>query len=115
MPLNPIDALLLADMRAAALAAQSFVREMALQTFLSSDLHSSAVERKLTVIGEAAGLVSSDIQRRYSHIEWGPIAGLRNKLVHDYFEVDSVLIWQFVMEDLPVLLKDIELIVASET
>ena len=114
MPLSLGDSYLLTYMRSAAIAAQEFVRDLTLQMYLASDLHSSAVERKLIVIGEAAGFVSNDIQRRYSHIPWSLITGLRHKLVHDYAEIDSSRIWLYVDEDLPVLVKDIDLIVEAE-
>jgi uncharacterized protein with HEPN domain len=115
MPLSLDDAELLADMRAAAMAAQAFVSGLTLQAYVSSELHSSAVERKLIVIGEAAGFVSSDLQRRHSHVHWDLITGLRHKPVHDYTDIDGNRIWLVVAEDLPGLLKDIDLIVSSET
>ena len=114
MPLSPIDAVLLDDMRAAALAAQDFVAGLNLDSYQASELHSSAVERKLIVIGEAAGSVSDQIRRRYTHAQWDLITDFRNKLVHDYFDVDHERVWLILDEDLPALLKDIELIVANE-
>ena len=101
-------------MRSATVAAQAFVSDLTLQMYLASDLHASAVERKLIVIGEAAGDLSSDLLRRYSQVRWDLITGIRHKLVHEYFEIDGRRIWQTVTEDLPDLLKNIDLIVASE-
>ena len=114
MPLNSNDSELLRYMRSATIAAQSFVNDLTLQMYLASDLHASAVERKLIVIGEAAGELSSDLIRRYSRVRWDLITGVRHKLVHDYYEIDSRRIWQIVTEDLPDLLNNIDFIVASE-
>jgi uncharacterized protein with HEPN domain len=115
MPLSDVDSRLLAYMTAAAIAAQAFVKELAIENYLASDLHSSAVERKLIIVGEAAGYISSEVQRRYPHVRWDRITGLRHKLVHDYYDIDGNRIWQTVAEDLPALLKDIDLIVLNET
>jgi uncharacterized protein with HEPN domain len=91
MPLSVVDAELLEDMRSAAVAARSFVEGLTLSSYVASDLHASAVERKLIVIGEAAASVSHEVQRRYASIQWDRIMGLRHKLVHEYFDVDSDL------------------------
>jgi uncharacterized protein with HEPN domain len=115
MPLSPLDAVLLDDMRGAALAAQNFVSGLDLDSYRISDLYSSAVERKLIVIGEAAGSVSDEIRRRYSDAQWGDITDFRNKLVHDYFDVDHERVWLILDQDLPALLQVIDLIFADES
>ena len=68
----------------------------------------------MIVIGEAAGGLSSDLLRRYSQVRWDLVTGVRHKLVHDYYEIDGHRIWQIVAEDLPDLLKEIDLIVDGE-
>jgi uncharacterized protein with HEPN domain len=55
----------------------------------------------LQVIGEAARSLSKDFLQRFPDPVWSKAVGLRNILVHHYFEIDSQLIWQVVEQDLP--------------
>ncbi|MHB8463661.1 MAG: HepT-like ribonuclease domain-containing protein [Acidimicrobiales bacterium] len=67
------------------------------------DLYRAAVMRELGVIGEAAAHVSEDYQRRHSAIPWRRVIGLRNFLVHHYWELDRTIIDSIIRDDLPVL------------
>ena len=59
--------------------------------------------RSLEVIGEAVKNVSEDLRRDHTDIEWKKIAGLRDKLIHHYFEVDWEIVWDVVTVRLPSL------------
>ena len=59
------------------------------------------------VIGEAVRHVSKDLRRTYPEIPWQDIAGMRDKLIHDYFGVDIDKVWLTAQEDLPVLKEQI--------
>lgn len=62
-----------------------------------------AVERDIQIIGEAARHISPVLQKRHPQVPWKDIAGMRHKIVHDYFGVDPDLVWDVVKNDLPVL------------
>jgi uncharacterized protein with HEPN domain len=62
--------------------------------FLSSDLHYHAVAQLLTVVGEAASRVSTEMRERCAEVEWRNIVGLRNVLVHQYFGVLRPMVWE---------------------
>ena len=62
-----------------------------------------AVVRNLEIIGEAARQLPEELTRRNPQIEWRKIAGLRNRIVHDYFGLDLQMIWQVIRSDLPAL------------
>ena len=62
-----------------------------------------ALVRLLEVIGEAAARVSADGQSRLPEIPWPAIAGLRNRLIHGYDEVDFDILWDIIQIDLPPL------------
>lgn len=65
----------------------------------------------IEVIGEAAARVSSDTTARYPTIPWRQVVGMRNRVVHDYFEVDLEILWVAVTIYVPRLARDIEGIV----
>jgi uncharacterized protein with HEPN domain len=60
-----------------------------------------AVVRNLEIVGEAAKRVSPDLRERAPGIPWREMAGMRDKLVHDYFGVDLDLVWDVVAAELP--------------
>ena len=64
-----------------------------------------AVERNLTIIGEAVKNLSPGFRERYTEIEWRRVAGLRDKLVHDYPGVEVEIVWSVVERHLPLLRK----------
>ena len=66
-----------------------------------------AVLRALEVMGEAAGKVSDELRPMAPDIPWGAIAGMRNRLVHGYFDVDKNVVWNTVVGELPALVKQL--------
>ncbi len=64
--------------------------------------------RSLEVIGEAVKKIPEDIKNKNQNIPWKEIAGMRDKLIHDYFGVDYEVIWLTVKKDIPFLKKELE-------
>ena len=73
-----------------------------------------ALLKSLEIIGEAANGVSSVIQNRYPGIPWRDIIGMRNRLVHVYFDVDLDLVWDTIRTDLPPLIVELERVLGAE-
>lgn len=73
----------------------------------------SALTRQLEILGEAAGRVSRDFQEKHSQIPWHKIIGMRNRLIHAYFDVDPDVVWQAVTVDIPNLIINIETLIQS--
>ena len=69
--------------------------------FVHDDKTIDAVVRSLEVIGEAARRLPAEFKARHSEIPWHQIAGLRNRIVHAYFDVDVELVWAVVRAELP--------------
>ncbi len=74
--------------------------------FKSLTIQDAAV-RSLEIIGEASKKIPESIKKEYSVVPWRKIAGMRDKLVHDYFEVELDLAWEVAKKDVPVLKKQI--------
>jgi uncharacterized protein with HEPN domain len=59
--------------------------------------------RSLEIIGEAAKKVPADFRAQYPVVEWRAMAGMRDRLIHDYFGVDYELVWDVVQKRIPQL------------
>jgi uncharacterized protein with HEPN domain len=78
-----------------------FTRGMDFPEFLADKRTINAVIRSLQVIGEAAKKIPGDLRERYSNIPWRQMAGMRDKLIHEYHGVDLEMVWTAVREELP--------------
>jgi len=73
-----------------------------------------ALAHLIQVIGEAARRVSSQFRERHPQIPWDAIAGMRNKIVHDYMDVDEDIVWDSVTQELKPLIDDLKKIIPPE-
>lgn len=72
------------------------------RTSLDKDrLFLSAVLREFEIIGEAAGRISEKTKKKFPSIPWKELVGLRNRLIHAYFDVDHDIIWKTIRDYLP--------------
>lgn len=66
-----------------------------------------AVIRRIEIIGEATKNLPSDFKKKNPQIEWREIAGMRDKLIHEYFGVNIDLVWVVIKNDIPKFKKQI--------
>lgn len=71
--------------------------------FQNNEMMQDAIIRQIEIIGEASKKLSSDTKDAYKDIEWKDIAGMRDKLIHDYFGVDLQSVWDTATIDIPKL------------
>jgi uncharacterized protein with HEPN domain len=107
------DALLL-DMLVAARKIARFVQGLTEQEFQSSELVQSGVMRELQVLGDACRMISDETRARHEDIPWTAIAGMRHRIVHEYFDIRLDVVWETVTKSIPPLLAVLERIVAPE-
>lgn len=86
---------------------EKFIAGAGFSDFSKNELMQSGVIRELGIIGEAAKQFSDEFKSSHSAIPWKKVAGMRDKLVHDYFEIDLDAVWKTVKDDLPILKKEI--------
>jgi len=109
------DMTLFRDMLNAAEKILTFVNGLSKAEFEASDLHQSAVVRKLQVVGEAARLITSATKAAHPEIEWMDIIGMRNLVIHEYFRVDIDIVWNTIRKSIPELIVQINAVISSST
>jgi uncharacterized protein with HEPN domain len=109
MSLPPRDAAVLFDLLKYAQRILDDARIVEDDRFADNDLLDATLYR-LTIIGEAVRKVSEDTKRRYNHIPWPLINGLRNVIVHEYHKVKLDKIVLIVRDDLPSLVAGVRAI-----
>lgn len=82
----------------------AFLQDKDLPVFASNDMLRDAVLRNLEVIGEAAAHLPDHVKAQAPGVDWMNIKGLRNIIVHRYFEIDEDVLWDVVVHEVPDLL-----------
>jgi uncharacterized protein with HEPN domain len=82
-------------------------------TFESDEKTHEAVIRQIEVIGEAITHMEHDFRSKYPQIPWTSIIGMRNHLIHEYWDINLEDVWQTVIEDIPKLKTQINVIFSN--
>ncbi len=64
---------------------------------------SLSIVHLLEIIGEAAAGLSEEFRKTHPHIPWNAVIGMRNRLIHGYYDIDLDIVWKTVIEDVPLL------------
>ncbi len=86
---------------------------MTMEEFLRDETLKRAVTRSLSIIGEATKKIPADVKYAWQSISWREMAGMRDKLIHDYMGVNYYIVWDVAKNIIPVLKPQIEEIIAS--
>jgi uncharacterized protein with HEPN domain len=89
-------------------AIQEYLAGMGEAEYLSNMEKQDSAERRLQVIGEAVVQLPGELKEAHPEIPWAKIAGLRNRLVHEYFDIDHKLVWNIFEVALLAFKKQIE-------
>lgn len=86
---------------------EEFVENMNFEDFINDDKTSSAVIRKIEIIGEATKQLPQEVRDRFKKIPWSAMAKTRDKIIHFYHGVDYEIVWNIIKEDLPSLKSEL--------
>ena len=92
---------------------EAFVGQMSKDDFLKDRKTQSAVVRQIEIIGEAIKYLPVELKATYLHVPWKEIAGMRDVIIHEYFGVDTDLVWNAIKNDVPFLEREIKEMIQS--
>jgi uncharacterized protein with HEPN domain len=101
------------DILEAAARMRTYTEAMTYEAFLQDIKTQDAVVRNLEIIGEATKQIPDEVRQLAPHIPWKSIAGMRDKLIHQYFGVNLDIVWHVLRDDLPGLVEAVESILSE--
>jgi uncharacterized protein with HEPN domain len=87
--------------------------DMQIEQFLRDETLKRAVTRSLTIIGEATKKIPADVKYAWKSISWREMAGMRDKLVHDYMGVNYYIVWDVAHNIIPTLTTQINEVISA--
>ena len=104
----------LLDILLAARRVSTYMEGVSEEEFRKDQMLQDAVVKRLEIIGEAAGQLSPECKGKHPGLPWPLIVGMRNRLIHEYFNVDLAVVWETARNDIPKLIDQIEPLVPPE-
>jgi uncharacterized protein with HEPN domain len=92
----------------------SISKELSKDNFLEDETLKRAVVRSLEIIGEATKKIPADFKVKWSSIQWKNMAGMRDRLIHDYIGVNYSIVWDVLINKIPALNVQIQEVLSAE-
>ena len=81
--------------------AEFFIKGMSFEAFENDAKTTFAIIRAFEIMGEAVKKIPSSVRNKHKNIPWKEMAGMRDKLIHEYFGVKPRVVWKTIKQDLP--------------
>ena len=92
---------------------ETYLLEVEFPMFIENSMMRFACIKQMEIIGEASNHISNELKSKFTDVEWAQIVGMRNVFAHEYFGIDSSLVWEIIKNDIPELKEKIKLILQS--
>ena len=102
------DIVRLRHMLDAAREIRSFIKGRSEDDLKRDRILTLALVKEIEIIGEAASKVSQEAREQIPDIEWRDVIGMRNRLIHVYFEIDEDILWDTILYDIPELIEKLD-------
>lgn len=73
------------------------------EDFIADDMMYYAVVKNIEILGEASNMLTEEFRKEHPQTPWKQVNGMRNYIVHEYFQIDNNVVWDVITNDLPVL------------
>ena len=87
---------------------ENYITDLEFEDFKDNSLIVDAVTRNLEIIGEATKNIPQVVKEKYSEVPWKEMAGMRDKIIHGYFDIVYSILWETIKNDLPPTRPQIE-------
>lgn len=87
---------------------KEYSKNISYEEFAADKKTTDAVVRNLEIIGEAVKNIPDGIKAKHSEVNWKAVAGMRDKLIHEYFGVSNQIVWETIKNDLPLLEQQVK-------
>lgn len=85
----------------------SVSKDLKYEDFLDDETLKRAIVRSLEIIGEATKKIPADVKVKWNTIQWKNMAGMRDRLIHDYMGVNYIIVWDVIKNKIPDMNKQI--------
>ncbi|MDD3627797.1 MAG: DUF86 domain-containing protein [bacterium] len=80
---------------------EDYTKDIEQTQFKENKMMQAAVIREIEIIGEASKRITEEFKKQHPKVPWKQMAGMRNKVIHDYFGVDIEIVWNTLKKDIP--------------
>jgi uncharacterized protein with HEPN domain len=84
------------------------------EEFLNDETLKRAVVRSLEIIGEATKKIPADFKIKWNNVKWKEMAGMRDRLIHDYMGVNYAIVWDVIINKIPELNTQVNNVIENE-
>ena len=84
------------------------------EEFLNDETLKRAIVRSLEIIGEATKKIPADFKIKWNNVKWKEMAGMRDRLIHDYMGVNYMIVWDVIINKIPELCAQVVKVIENE-